>query len=389
MSNCNSSNCTTQAPDGAIILEPFTSIAIRLTIQALVVLAAVVGNAIVIRAVRRIYGRKPLGYTLVLNLAVGELGQVLLYPFMLYYEETWDWQFGNFLCKVINPLIIVCLTNITLTLAALAVYRWRMIADPCSTRLLSPLQTDFVIGAFWFTGVLIAIPSAVKRKTYTESFDSTLTGCREHWDSVSSHFIYLCVLLTVVYLVPILLMVVSYAMVGCKLRKHMVDTRRKSRQERRSGSMITCQTEMESKDMLDNLPLYKINVDATGGFRQENASSTKNGTATFDAKENAQRQAGIVEMEQDLLKMIYLIVFSFIICYIPYQFFFLLNLLGRWRHWAYGGIASSYFILLITFPSALHPIIYGTKSHFCAMAFSWLVRCRWRRSAHVRGVENV
>lgn len=379
MSNSNSSSYAT--PAETVILEPFTSIAVRLTVQALVVLAAVIGNSIVIRAVRRIYGRKPLGYTLVLNLAVGELGQVLLLPFLLHYEETWDWKFGRFLCKVINPLLVVCLTNVTLTLAAIAVYRWRMIAVPCSARLLTPLQTDFLVGAFWFTGVLIALPSAITRNTYTEYFDPAYTGCKEHWASVSSEFIYLCVLFSVVYLIPIFIMVVSYAMVGCKLRKHIVDTRRKSRQET-SGSMVTCQTETESRDMVDNLPLYKI----TPMEAKENGII--NGTAASNARERARRQAGIVEMEQDLLKMIYLIVFSFIICYIPYQVFYLLNLLGVWRLWSYGGVVSMWFILLVTFPSALHPIIYGTKSRFCALAFSWLMNCRWRRSAH-SATENV
>lgn len=378
------SNNSTQ-PVLRYIQEPFVSVAVRYALQAVVILVAIVGNAVVIRAVRRICGKKPLGYTLVLNLAVGELAQGLIYPFLLHYEATWDWKFGRFLCKVINPLLIICITNITLTIAAIAVYRWRLIVSPCSARSLTPIQTDLLIGSFWAIGLLVALPSALTRNTYLETrVPGELTGCGEHWHSVSAHLTYLCVFFAVVYVIPILVMVISYAMVGCKVRRHMVDTRRKSRQET-SGSVITCHSEMESRDVIENYNVQARTIPMT---------PVGNGTTNPNSVEKSARQSevGIVEMEQDLLKMIYLIVFSFIVCYIPYQVFFLLHLLKVWQLWPYGAIVSAYFMLIITVPSALHPIIYGTKSRFCALAFSWLVKCRWRRSRNVdlgRDAENV
>ena len=118
-------------------LEPRVSIYIRLAVTALILFVALVGNLMVLRAVCRLHGRIPLIYQLVANLAAGELGQVILAPFLLYYEETWllnGWPFGEFLCKVINPLHNVFLTNVTLSMAAIAVYRCLILYFPPKTK---------------------------------------------------------------------------------------------------------------------------------------------------------------------------------------------------------------------------------------------------------------
>ena len=84
----------------------------------------------------------------------------------------------------------------------------------------------------------------------------------------------------------------------------------------------------------------------------------------------------VTEQEYDLLKMIFLIVASFLVCYIPFQVFYVLHKFHIWQRWKYGAIAADWMQLLTLCPSALHPLLYGTRSKFFAKGFSRLVRCQ-------------
>ena len=121
----------------------------------------------VLWVVCRSRGRKPLIFKLVANLAAEELGQVVLAPFLLYYEETWwlhGWPFGEALCKRLNPLHNVFLTNTTSTLAAIAVYqRYMMCSSPSESRL-CPCKVRLVLAIFWSVGLVMAFDQFSNRK---------------------------------------------------------------------------------------------------------------------------------------------------------------------------------------------------------------------------------
>ena len=86
-----------------------------------------------------------------------------------------------------------------------------------------------------------------------------------------------------------------------------------------------------------------------------------------------------IELECDLLRMIYVIILSFVFCYIPYQILFLWEHStagsNRWQ-FRYQAMIRKYFYILTCLPSAVHPLCYGTMNRFFARAFSKVVMCR-------------
>ena len=340
--------------------EPFGSLVFRMTLIVCTLLIAFLGNLVVIRAVYRVPGRRPLAYLLILNLAVGELLNVVFLPFLFYYEQTLDWIFGEFLCKIINPLQIMCLTNVTVTLAAIAVYRWRVFTVPYK-RTVSPLKTKLMIGSFWLVGVTLAVPLLWLRDL-TPRGDGRM---RCSWKTYDYRGPYAIVHNIVCYVIPFVVMATAYTMVGLRLRRHIVVTKRRETIDR-NNSLPTSQIEI---NMLTVNANGKQSPFPTPPFDRRHRESTQLARAYAENK-------GIVEMEHDLIRMMYIIVFSFIVCYIPYQLFFILHHVGIWKKPVPIFVAAGYFQWLIVLPSALHPLIYGTKSKFFAKAFSSLFFCK-------------
>ena len=346
----------------SFFLEPQVSICIRLAVTALILFVALVGNLMVLRAVCRLHGRIPLIYQLVANLAVGELGQVILAPFLLYYEETWwlnGWPFGEFLCKVINPLHNVFLTNVTLSMAAIAVYQCLMVYFPPKQRL-TPFQIKCLVGSFWCVGVAIALPMSVTRVLRPcPPNPAVKTCCGTYWNS-STYNIYNLVWNFVVQYIPISTMIMAYTLTAVKIRRHIVTIKKRSRAESRAS---------ESTEFIEEQVPQQIEL-------QENPCSQ-----VTIPKESGPGD-GVVEMENNLLKMMYIIVISFLICYLPYPILFVLYHYGVLECWKYAGIVGMYSLFVLSnLPSALHPLFYGTKSKFFAKAFSRILSCKWKDNA--------
>ena len=202
------------------IPEPTSSIIVRLFLASVILIMGLVGNLVVIRAIRRVPGRKPLVYVFVQNVAVSELVHVLISPSTLIYEVNDDWIMGRILCKILNPTIMLMVTNITITLAAIAVYRFMRLARPAITQTrLSSMQTKLLITSFWCVGLAISIPSMVVRETVL--YYDGKTFCRECWNPPTRLRPYRLATEIIIFVVPFCVMVVSYALVGIKLGKHL------------------------------------------------------------------------------------------------------------------------------------------------------------------------
>ena len=393
----SSSNTTNNSSPSSSIPEPGFSAHIRLALYVLVFLFSLVGNSIVIRAIRRVPGRKPLGYILVTNLATAELGNTLLLMWNAAYEELGrHWIFGKFLCKAIYSLQIVCFTALGYTLASIAVYRWSMIAAPLTRKALTNAKTKLLIVMTWLIGVAAALPALVMLDA-RENKEFGRTFCQEEWPNPAHQHIYTIIYMMTVILAPTVVILISYAMVALKLRQHILTTKRQAQKEERD-SIITSMTDLkltESRairlDGNGDKPPHQFHtltmcVETRKTDKRQSIELVKVGQkadlnqvetpSTAERRTAAERK--ITEHENDLLKMIYIIVFISVVCYLPIQVIFLLYefdmpVMLRWR---YADIVSRYSVWLTILPSALHPLCYGTMSKFYAKVFSKLVACR-------------
>ena len=349
----NDTNCS-------YFIEPEVSAYVRFVVTASILAFALVGNMMVLQAICKLHGRMPLIYQLARNLAVGELGQVILAPLLLYYEETWSnhgWRFGEFLCKVVNPLHNVFLTNVTFTMAAIAILRCLTVYFPPRRRL-TRFQTKCLLTSFWCVGVAIVLPQVITRQLIPCHRNPAKTCCGVNWES-STYNIYNLIWNSVVQYIPIIIMITAYTLVAVKIRRHIVIIKEMSQVEGRASDSTDCTEDPAQLQIkLQENPGNKVTIQKQPKLRD-----------------------GVVEMENNLLKMMYMIIVSFLLCYPPYPILLVLFHYGVLDCWRYSWIVAMYsFFVLSNLPSALHPLFYGTKSKFFAKAFSLDLSCRWEEN---------
>jgi len=114
-------------------------------------------------------------------------------------------------------------------------------------------------------------------------------------------------------------------------------------------------------------PTYQ-NLEEQGD--KPDSQETNNGTPPSSNK--------TFELENDVLRMVFVIVLIFVVCYIPFQVQFLLHefKVETFLVWQHRFTFTRFVFILTCLPSALHPVCYGMMSKFYHKAFIRMVACR-------------
>ena len=343
------------------VLEPEALRVLRIVIWSLASVATLVGNAIVLKATRELPGRTPFSYYLVSHLAVAEIINIIFKQFTFVADYLNKWPFGEFACKVTIPLEVLSLFVVTNTLAAISLNRFALIVLQYRVTI-SNRKVVLLFSLMWLYALAVVFPLFI----YHEYFEQWGPWCTPI--ESGSFNTYQIVWFTLNYALPYVIMVLCYGAVASKLKRHI----RRSERENEIGMSVlgestkeTVETGMGVKEEEDEdahrEDLYEL---------RRPANENRTGTP-----------ASMVHMESDLLRMVYMIIVIFAICYLPYQvnyFFFWFDVYERYAGivGGYEKIITQYTLLLIVLPGALHPVCYGTMSAFYARAFSRLVLCR-------------
>ncbi|KAK3755987.1 hypothetical protein QZH41_003342 [Actinostola sp. cb2023] len=351
----------------------------RLAMFGVVLLAAIVGNFMVIKA---ILGKryKPFVYCLVTNLAVGEIISAICTIFTVTYIELRTWVFGDFLCHLIFPLQTTSVTVVTTTIAIISIRRYQVVTDIGMNFPSSKRGVRLVICGIWLFAFAVSAPLYIYHKVI--HFDATNTHaavayCIERYpgDTAKSWFkdtskrysitrIFLC------FVIQVVIMILSYGAVTVKIKKQVRSIIRNARARVDSTQSNTRVTDY-------NMDVHRTSSPPTIHQMvplQEIISRAQE--ADQNTREKPEVKA-LLDQEGDLTRMFYIIVLIFIMFYLPFQIFYILELFKAVSpHWKYTFILRKFFLLLSCFPSALHPLCYGTMSRFYAMAFKKLVLCK-------------
>ena len=313
-------------------------------------LASLIGNAVVCKAICALPSRTPLAYHLVSNLAVAEIIGTLCLPFMFAYQYLGHWPFGNLACKLIIPLHMLSLFVVTNTLATIAAYRFVFVAVQAPMPIASHRSRVLLLALLWLCALAVALPAVFfhKNEPAADPEKSHLMYCNSV--NLTEYEIARFVLN---FGVPYLVMVVSYGAVAVRLKRRLNNKKKAAAAASFECGSCTIETQV-------------------GG-----------GDAAIPQQDTARRQRSSCvsnDLENDLLKMIYALIIIFVVCYLPYQVHLLFNLVKGYDKYPearkYAEIVSRYLFLLTTFPSALHPLCYGTMSKFLARSFARLVLCK-------------
>ena len=327
----------------------------RHTLFTLIILASLIGNSVVCKAIWRAPHRKPFSYHLVANMAFAEIVSSLCLPIM------YVWQYEKGLENVVihdmwcvdHPIQVISLMVVTFSLAALAFYRYRVLINPIQKHVSGKLKT-VIFSCLWLLPTAVCVPIFIRNR---------FVGGHCELHPVGNVYAYSLVLFTLNYALPYLVMLASYGAVAWTLRQRIGQNTSYARSHSFIPSSVaplelhTNYRRRETTTPEEHRPgLVLIDVNNRRGTKPEN---------TTDA-------------EQDLLKMIFAIILIFVICYFPYQAVFLWEILADVNEWKfrYHSLMRRYSFILICLPSALHPVCYGTMNSFYAKAFSKIFLCK-------------
>ena len=296
MSNDSQSNATGLVP------EPYTSMVIRLTLYAVVFVLTVLGNTMVIMVIVKNRKLRSIetyyyGYYL-LNLAIADLSVALLViPFTVVYNESGDWPFSVFLCKLIPTLLVASLCASILTLLVLTCERYWSICYPFKPRL-SRNKLFIILGLVWFFSFAAASPELVVYKLRESVSGQQIQEkypCAEVWNSKQERQAYTMFLFIFSYLLPLLLILGAYLRIVNELQT----------------SRAEC----------------------FGSNEQDHIKKT--------------------------VRVLIIVVASFALCYLPEKVLFIWIDYGNGGSYPYIDILLKYSYFFQWFNSCLNPIIYG------------------------------
>lgn len=344
-------NATSHVSNIARYIEPGMSQIVRLVVFSVIIFASLIGNTLVLKAVLGLSTRyKPFTYYLVANLAAAEIISSLCIPFIMVYHEMSSWIFGQFACKLLIPLQVMAVFVVTGDMAVIAVYRYRVMATPLKKKVKRSVMAA-VIGGIWLVALALSLPLFLTR--ILVELPSGQKYCLSKFPA-SDRKIYTVLRFALSFILPYLVMVWSYGAVALKLKRCQF---RRNVDETSEITMTT--TTLRSNSEVDSRAALYVRPATNRNSRPGHESSA--------------------ELERDLLRMIYVIIASFVVCYIPYQILFLWEYFTAandgWQ-FPYQALFRKYFYVLTCLPSAIHPLCYGTMNRFFARAFSKIVMCR-------------
>ena len=326
----------------------------RLSCLTVIIIAGSIGNSVVCKAIWKTPLRHPFSFHLVANIAFAEIliCLCLLIIFVWQYEGGHRDSIVYDIWCVASPIQVISMMVVTYSLAALAFYRYRVLINPVERPRTSRKLKIVIFSCLWLVPTAVCVPIFIRNR---------FVGGHCELHPVGNVYAYSLVLFILNYVLPYLVMLVSYGAVAWKLR----------------------QTK-------DQKPAAQTSIIPSSAAAIELVTLTNNREEERTLQEGKQRRQVLVDVknrrgikpddvdaEQDLLKMIYAIILIFVICFLPYQAVFLWETLADVNEWKfrYHSLMRRYIFLLICLPSALHPWCYGAMNSFYAKAFTKVFFC--------------
>lgn len=368
MASYNNSN-TTRTNVYKSYNEPEQLRLFRIVLIGVLILASLVGNTVVIKA---ILGKRcrPFVYCLVTNLAVAELVSTVFIPFIVTYSELTTWVFGDFLCRLILPLNSVVRIVVTSTIAVISVRRFQVVTGIGLNFPSTKKGAWIVIGGIWGYAFAISSPLFIYYRTTTQ-YTIKAVYCLAIYPDTGSFYgdisqRYFIARTVLSYGIQVLIMVISYGAVTFSFKRQIQSIIKNARPRVDSTQSNTRITDY-------NLDAHRTS--SPPSFHQ--MVPLQQIIARAQEEQNTQTKPEVnilIDQEGDLTKMFYTIVLLFIILYMPSNIFHVFEIYKGWSYYTF--VIRKWLAVLSYLTLALHPLCYGTMSRFYAKAFKKLILCK-------------
>ncbi|TMS13440.1 Neuromedin-K receptor [Larimichthys crocea] len=197
--------------------QPDWQVALWAIAYSLIILVSITGNVTVIWIILAHRRMRTVTNYFIVNLAFSDVSMATFNTlFNFVYALHNDWYFGLGYCRFQNFFPITAMFSSIYSMAAIAVDRYMAIIHPLKPRL-SSTSTKVVIAVIWIVAISLAFPQCYYSVT---RFYYPRTVCMVDWpdDYGGTHQLsYQYAVILLIYLVPLLVMLVTYSIVGQSL----------------------------------------------------------------------------------------------------------------------------------------------------------------------------
>ncbi|XP_030075556.1 prolactin-releasing peptide receptor-like [Microcaecilia unicolor] len=159
------------------------------------------------------------------NLSIGDLLMCLTcVPLTVSYAfEIRGWLFGRFMCHFVSLMQATTVYVSVLSLTAIAVDRYIVVAYPIRKRI-TLRYCSLIVLAIWMVSLALAAPPSI----YIGYLDLNIIGhdiiiCEEFWKGKEKHrLVYSCMMLLMSYMIPLFAVTLSYCTITIHLHKRNV-----------------------------------------------------------------------------------------------------------------------------------------------------------------------
>ena len=196
---------------------------LKLTAQVLIAAFGVIGNALVITVLKAAKKIQP-GEFYLMNLAIADLGTLLLtFPIIALKEKADRWLLGRFTCIYLTPCTEVFHGASVWFIAVIAVERYRQVVT-VKMVLKNPNKASWqrakiVATCVWVTSFLIFSLPLYFTVDHQEPVAGRPESCEPNWPSKISIKIYNGLLTFFSYLLPLLVISITYVIISRTLTR--------------------------------------------------------------------------------------------------------------------------------------------------------------------------
>ncbi|XP_062992166.1 neuromedin-K receptor [Elgaria multicarinata webbii] len=196
-------------------VQPPWCIALWSLAYGVVVAVAVFGNVVVIWIILAHKRMRTVTNYFLVNLAFSDASVAAFNTLVNFiYALHGDWYFGEAYCRFQNFFPITAVFASIYSMTVIAVDRYMAIIDPLKPRL-SATATKVVIASIWILAFLLAFPQCLFSKTKVMP---GRTLCYVFWPGgMKQRFTYHIIVIILVYCFPLLVMGITYTIVGITL----------------------------------------------------------------------------------------------------------------------------------------------------------------------------
>ncbi|CAH1794824.1 unnamed protein product [Owenia fusiformis] len=254
--NCtmDSNNATNCSMTGEVMMmtapEPFPIAhqAALILVYSLTSLLAVCGNLIVL--IVFIKGKKSRSdlTPFLINLACSDLIMaVFCIPFTFTPTMLRNWIFPSIMCPMVLYMQTVAVTASVSTNMAIGLDRFWVVQFPLKSRAVGGKRSTYVIVIIWAIALGLSIVQLVvgRTKEYPLGNGVVLKECTEDWPNHTYRRVYTFFILIVTYLLPLVILIVAYSIVGMNLwrrtapgEKDSVRDRQQNKSKRKVVQML-------------------------------------------------------------------------------------------------------------------------------------------------------